>query len=267
MQVTATLIHPRGGGLLSDILQADKEKRKLAFKLALAKSARGLEKDFEDGLTRAGLPKLAPLMASAAYPKEEGRGSFKATAVVYVKAGPNYQAAIRSALEGATIRARGGKYLAIPTNYNRPFGRNRSLAESMNTQGSVRVTPREMIESGASFLVKRKGGPGFYWMLRVAEQKTRGRNGKVIRAVVSPALARDMKFGTSRRAYREGGTVSNANGRKQVAGLLNVGAVPMYTLIPEIVLRARLNTPALIAARFNEVSDRYAAEYERLTDG
>lgn len=269
MRATTTLRHPQGG-LLSELIGSDLAAKKLAFKVALAKSARGLEKDIEDGLRSVGLPKLAPLMASAAYPNREGVGSFEALAVVYVKAGPVYQAAIRSAIEGASIKAHGGKFLAIPTNYNMPGGQRRSLgAPNGNVQGSVRVTPQQMVESGAAFLVKRKGGPGFHWMLRVAAQPMPpNRNGRRHRSVViSPALARELRFGTSRAALREGGTVSNHNGRKRVAGLLKVGAVPLFTLVPEVTVRARLNGPALIARRFNEIQSRYDDEFRRITSG
>lgn len=240
MRVTTTLKHPQGG-LLSELLGDDLAARKLAFKVALKKASRGLEQDIEAGLKAAGLPALAPLMASVTYPNRESVGSLNAQAVVYVKAGPVWQQVVLAALDGATIRAHGGKYLAIPTPLNQPAGRFAKLGGP--GVADVLVTPRAMTESRAAFLIKRKGKPGYVWMLRVAAEEPSFRNGRRARARVSQSLARLLPGGK------------------------RFGALPMFVLIPQVVLKARLNTLGLIAKRFNEVVPRYEEEFRRITRG
>jgi len=232
MRVTRTLKQPRGGPVW-DLLGQDLAARKLAFKVAIGKSARGLEKDIETGLRSAGLPRLAPLMASAVYPNREGAGSLNAQAIVYVKAGPVYQAAVQLALEGGMIRAAGGRHLPIPTPHN-----------LVGTGGRrVMYTARMMAESGASFVMRRRTGPGLVWMLRVAAQTARGRRGRPRQAVVSPVL-----FARAR-------------------GTGAVRALPMFTLVPQLTLRARLNVRGMIERRFGEVQSRYDDEYRRIIGG
>jgi hypothetical protein len=231
VKVTTTLKSP-SGGLLSDLLQQDLAQKKLAFKLALAKSARGLEQDLEDGLRAAGVPKLAPMLASVAYPKEEGKGSFNAQAVVYLKAGPQWQEVVSAAVDGATIRAHGGRFLAVPIGAH----------PRATTPGALGWSPRMMVESGAAFVRRRKSGPGYIWFLRVADRRPPGALGRKV--VISSALMR------------------RASGRRGA-----VMAVPMFLLIPEIVLKARVNGPALIARRFGEIQTRYDDEFRRLTLG
>lgn len=232
MQVTRTLKQPPGGPVW-DLLGKDLAARKLAFKVALAKTARGLEKDIENGLRSAGLPRLAPLMASAVYPNREGVGSLNAQAIVYVKAGPVYQAAVQLALDGGTIRAASGRYLPIPT------------AQNLVGTGGRRTlyTARMMAESGAAFVMRRKTGPGLVWMLRVSAQAGRGRGGRPRRAVANPVLY----------------------GRARGSGA--VRALPMFTLVPQLTLRSRLNVRGLIERRFNEVESRYQDEYRRIIGG
>lgn len=234
MKVAVTLKQP-SQGLLSELIGKDRDAKKLAFKVALAKAARGLEQDIEAGLRGAGLPKLAPLMASAAYPAQEGKGSFNAQAVVYVKAGPQFQAAISLAAEGATLRAHGGRFMAIP------IGAHPRAAE----RSAIGWTPRMMAESRAAFLRRRKNGPGFIWMLRVSDRPLKqGPRSRRSAVVVSAALARRAK------------------------GLVGgVGAVPMFLLVPELTVRSRFNVPSMVTSRFAEVERRYDEEFRRITGG
>jgi hypothetical protein len=248
-----TRLKTSGGGSLSDALAADLAANKLAFRNALARTARGLEKEIEGGLRGAGLNKLAPLMASRVYPDRADTGSLEALSVVFVKAGPVYQAAINAALSGATLRAHGGKYVLIPTEYN--------LVDGVNLAGKVRYTPRMMVESGAAFMLKRKGGPGYLWMLRVAEKLTVSRGGKRLRAVVSPALLRQVRAGNRRRTAEKGVAA------RQVTAMLNAGALPMYTMLPELVLKARLDAGGMIDKWAAGIGGLYEAEYRSIARG
>lgn len=234
MKVSAKLKSPKGGPVF-DLLGKDMAARKLAFKVALAKTARGLEKDFEDALNMADLGRLGLTWASVVYPQRSGIGSFNARSVVYVRAREVWQLIMESITEGAVIRAAGGKYLAVPTPNNLisvgvPAHKSRDFQ-------NVRVSPRNMIESGAAFVVKRKNGPGLVWMLKVARDSKGPRRGRY----VSQTLAMGLRPGAT--------------------------AVPMFTLIPQVIVKARMNKKALVEARFAKVNDLYETEYRRIRGG
>jgi hypothetical protein len=117
---------------------------------------------------------------------------------------------------GVTIRARGSRYLAIPTGFNRQGGRRGA---------KPRVTPQQMVASKQSFVRPIKNGRGLVWCLPVRQGE---------------------KVGRRRAPLIAGGMVSVATGRRKGAALwqqelLARGFVPMFLLLPEVRLGKRLD--------------------------
>jgi hypothetical protein len=117
---------------------------------------------------------------------------------------------------GAVIRARSGRFLAIPTGFNRQGGRRGA---------KPRVTPQQMVASRKAFLRPFRSGRGFVWCLPVRQGERVGRRR-------APLIA--------------GGLVAVATGRRKAAAawqqsLLAQGFVPMFLLLPEVRLGKRLD--------------------------
>jgi len=138
--------------------------------------------------------------------------SLRAAGIVWTKAPTIIDAFER----GVTIRARGSKYLAIPTGFNRQGGRRGA---------KPRVTPQQMVASKQSFVRPIKNGRGLVWCLPVR---------------------RGERVGRGRAPLIAGGLVSVATGRRKGAAqwqqeLLARGFVPMFLLLPEVRLGKRLD--------------------------
>jgi len=139
-------------------------------------------------------------------------------AFVYSRA-PNIIAAFD---EGARIRHKSGKYLAIPTGYNRQGGRRGA---------EVLITPAEMARTRGTFVKRSKKGT-LLWFLPI-ERKQRG------------PYTRTLKSGTTRTyqsrvvdAVVRGRRIRNRKTRDQA---LASGAVPMFVLKREVKLGKRLD--------------------------
>jgi hypothetical protein len=117
---------------------------------------------------------------------------------------------------GATIRARGGRYLAIPTGFNAPQGRRGR---------GMRVTPQQMVASRQAFLRPFRSGRGFVWCLPVRQGERVGRRRAPLIAGGLAAVA------TARRRGAAGWQ----------AELLRQGFVPMFLLVPQVQLANRLD--------------------------
>jgi hypothetical protein len=117
---------------------------------------------------------------------------------------------------GATIRARGGRYLAIPTGFNAPQGRRGRGA---------RVTPQQMVASRQAFLRPFRSARGFVWCLPVRQGERVGRRRAPLIAGGLAAVA------TARRRGAAGWQ----------AELLRQGFVPMFLLVPQVQLAKRLD--------------------------
>lgn len=170
------------------------------------------------------------------YPR--GRPSLNAAANVFTKAPTIIDAFER----GVTIRARGGRYLAIPTGFNAPQGRRGR---------GMRVTPQQMVASRQAFLVPFRSGRGFAWCLPVR---------------------RGERVGRKRAPLIAGGLVAVATGRRKGAAawqadLLRQGFVPMFLLLPEVRLAKRLNAVAAWQAAQRRVPGRVVAEWRSATGG
>lgn len=117
---------------------------------------------------------------------------------------------------GALIRARGGRFLAIPTGFNAPQGRRGR---------GMRVTPQQMVASRQAFLRPFKSGRGFVWCLPVR---------------------RGERVGRRRAPLIAGGLAAVATARRRGAAawqaeLLRQGFVPMFLLVPQVQLTRRLD--------------------------
>jgi hypothetical protein len=139
---------------------------------------------------------------------------------------------------GATIRPKGGRrFLAIPTGFNRQGGRRGAKA---------RVTPQQMVSSGQGFLRPFKSGRGFVWCLPVRRGERTGRGR-------APLIA--------------GGIVAVATGRRKGAAawqqsLLAQGFVPMFLLLPQVILSKRLDVKGAAERGLRRLPGRFVAAWE-----
>ena len=117
---------------------------------------------------------------------------------------------------GATIRARGGRFLAIPTGFNAPQGRRGR---------GMRVTPQQMVASRQAFLRPFRSGRGFVWCLPVRQGERIGRKRAPLIAGGLAAVATGNRRGVARWQ----------------AELLRQGFVPMFLLAPQVQLAKRLD--------------------------
>lgn len=177
---------------------------------------------------------------SVRYPK--ARDSVNAAGLVYSKS----PAVIDGFNKGALIRHRGGRYLAIPTGFNRVGGRRRSRAEGRgerNYWAGVRVTPAEMVASRLSFTLPRREG-GLVWCLKIvqAQSKTKKR-GRITNQLIAGGLVR----------------VGTGRSRAAAAEIAEQGFVPMFILVRSIKLPKKLD----LDARAGEAAAAVAAQITR----
>ncbi len=144
---------------------------------------------------------------------------------------------------GAVIGPKGGrKFLAIPTGFNAAGGR-RGRGEK-----GMRVTPAQMVASGQAFIRPFKSGRGFVWCvpLRQGEQTGRRRRTRLIAGGVA-------EIGTAHRKGREA----------WARGLLERGIVPMFFLLPQVVLTKRLDVNGAAERGLRRLPGRFVAAWER----
>ncbi|WP_333669577.1 DUF6441 family protein [Elioraea tepidiphila] len=120
---------------------------------------------------------------------------------------------------GALIRARGGRFLAIPTGFNAVGGRRGRAS------GGLRFTPQQMVASRQAFLLPFRSRRGFVWCLPV-------RRGERIGRRRAPLIAGGLA--TVATARRRGAAAWQAE-------LLRQGFVPMFLLVPQVQLPRRLD--------------------------
>jgi hypothetical protein len=129
--------------------------------------------------------------------------------------------------KGATIRARGGKYLAFPTGYNAGGGRR-----SAGKRGGLRTTPEQMMQAGKrgeAFVLPLDGKPGrALWCLRVAA-----------------AYGTTQRTRTKLKLFVGSGTEVLTGARKGLqqrrGEILKQGFVPMFFLMKSLSVRKRLD--------------------------
>ena len=113
-------------GDLEKMVAADWRRGGRAARGGLRRAAKGLRKGLREDAKRAKLGRLGRVWRYRVY---RGRRSpMDTAAIVYPKAGKRGRGALWAFEHGATIRAKGGRYLAIPTGYNKPRGHRKSKA-------------------------------------------------------------------------------------------------------------------------------------------
>ena len=143
---------------------------------------------------------------------------------------------------GALIRAKGAKYLAIPTGFNAARGR-RGRGEK-----GLRVTPAQMVASGQGFLRPFKSGRGFVWCLPLRQGAQTGRRRRT--RLVAGGLT---EIGTGNRKGREA----------WARGMLARGMVPMFLLLPQVKLAKRLDVKGAAERGLRRLPGRFVAAWER----
>jgi hypothetical protein len=127
---------------------------------------------------------------------------------------------------GPIIRARGSKYLCIPTQFNLPGGRGRSARSKGDPDPyqQVKLKPSDMValaQVGMSFVAEADRAGDKLWMVKVSPEDVRGAsNAKSLKAVVSGAS--HISLGSRRRP--------------RVKRILRTGVVPMYYLAAQVKL-------------------------------
>lgn len=247
---------PRIGlAMTGDLVRAlDEYKKQAAAAVteAIDEAADDVQAGFRDQLVQAGLGRKLPrTIRKIRYPR--GKKSLGAAALVYSKA-PQVVQAFNA---GSVILPKQGRYLAIPTQYNLNLGRRRNPRSA--TWDGVRVKPEEMIKSGASFVIDNKGGRGKLWMLTVATAQLR-------REATSKKTGRKTYYGGRILAYA-GGLVQIGSGRRsRVDAALQAGAVPMFTLLPNVRLTKRLDIARLRSAAERRLPRLIRYKLDRIGD-
>lgn len=176
----------------------------------------------------------------------QGRDSSKPAALIYSRAPDIVDAHYR----GALIRAKGGLFLAIPTNFNRLRGRRRALTEHFGQSGNVRISPTGMVRSRLAFTIPNKDHPGsLLWMLRITTAQSKTARGRIVTQFLAGGLA---EVGTGHDRGRQV--------RKRIA---ETGAVPMFVLIPRVQLRKRLDLEASRKVAETDLAIRLDRQLER----
>jgi Family of unknown function (DUF6441) len=163
--------------------------------------------------------------------------SLRAAGLVWTKV-PNVIDAFE---RGALIRARGGRYLAVPTGFNAARGRR-----GRGDKG-LRVTPAQMVDSGQGFLRPFRAGRGFVWCLPLREGAQTGRRRRT--RLIAGGVA---EVGTANRKGREA----------WARGLLEQGMVPMFLLLPQVQLAKRLDVKGAADRAGARVPRRFVALWE-----
>jgi hypothetical protein len=194
------------------------EKLAVAVTEGLDETLDRAHRDYRQQVEQAGLgTKIPRTIRKQRYPKS--KPSIGASGIIWTRA-PEIIDAFNS---GSAIVPGHGRFLAIPTQWNRKGGRRKAAKEA--TWTNVRVTPEEMIRSGADFVIPNKGGPGKLWMLTISHAQARkGKKNKIHDLAYAGGLA-----------LLGGGRVGRTR------DILKHEAVPMYTLLPNVKLKKRLD--------------------------
>lgn len=146
--------------------------------------------------------------------------SIGAAAIVYSRAGD-----IVAAFDRGGVITPHGRFLAIPTGFNRHLGRRGTRMErGKGGWSGVLVTPEEMVKSKLAFVRPSTGG-GLVWFLRVTRAEERyGKRGK------------------QRTLAYAGAKVLVGSGRvRRTKDILEAGAVPMFYLVPQVKVQKKLS--------------------------
>ena len=234
-------------GNLSEIMEDEIRQLSRGLRKALGRTGGRLRRELIADSRQAGLGRMAKTWRYKIYGP---RTQLNQALYVYPKGKPGgtVNQAMAAHEYGAEISASGGKYLTIPTAFNKPLGRQKA-------KGAALVSAQEMFNNkNNTFVIPRQNGPGLIWMLRVEEGKRTTASGRIKRL----ALGRGLTNPTPQVLKRGFGS---GRGRR-VQGILKAGAIPMFTLLPRTRLRRRLRIRNLADKHIRAFPDLLATELE-----
>lgn len=237
----------REGRLLSAALRAAVETTGKDLQGRLRAQAEGAQ-------LRGGGRQMANAWRLKLYPAARARETFRPGGIIYSRM-PKVVDAFET---GARVTARGGKFLAIPTGYNRVAGRRQSRTERGGGQASgVRVTPAQMkAAKGQSFIIRSKKNPRVWlWCLRVRGTSVTGRTGRVRQSL---SVLGNVPVATGR------GTVAGQRAALGRATVLKQGFVPMFLLMREVQHRKRLDVANVRREAASVLAQNIAMEFSKL---
>lgn len=244
-------------GNLRAAMQEEVRRTSVALREAVEKTARDVQGRLRVQAAASGI-RGAQNMANAwrveVFPRNRATRTFRPAAIVYSRM-PKVVDAFET---GARVTARGGKFLAIPTGFNRVLGRRQSRAQrAAGGMAGVRVTPAQMVAARKqAFIIPSKGRPGvFLWCLRTSEAQSRSRGGRITRRVFA---ANRTEVGTGR------GTILGLRPSAGRAKLLEQGFVAMFILVREVQQKKRLDVASIRREAGNMLAGHVAAEFGRL---
>lgn len=219
-------------GNLKELLREEADRAAKAVSAGVREAGQGARQDLAAHLQQADLGKLSRAVGHKHY---RGRRSpLDAASIVYIK-GRAARQAVWAFENGAVIRPKSGRYLAIPTQYNRASGRR---------GGRVLFRPDQLRDS----FVQRSQDGSLLLFARVsqAQRMVRGR-------VRNQAFVEGHLLGSGRV--------------KRTASILQAGVVPMFILKPQVVISKRLDVAA-IAKRWQErLPELIVQHWEALENG
>jgi hypothetical protein len=234
-------------GDLRRLLQAEVRAGERAATRALREETDSLKRELRGQVTAAFGGKgrgIANAWRSAVYPRSGV--SLRPAGLVWTKTPTIVDAFER----GALIRARGAKYLAIPTGFNAARGQRGRGGKGM------RVTPAQMAASGQAFLRPFRSGRGFVWCLPLygasGTSRTGGRRRRGRTLLSAGGIA---EVGTANRKGREA----------WARGMLRKGMVPMFLLLPQVRLAKRLDVAGAAQRAGAHVPRRFVQLWEAET--
>lgn len=212
-------------GDLRKILYEERKAAARAIRLGMRETGTGLRNGHNADAKRAGLKKIAKWRMKVFSGKS---GPWAMAVMVYPQGGERLRNALWAHAHGAVIKPQSGRFLAIPTGFNKPRGFRKA-------GGGPLVSTEEMARmKNWTYVVPGKNG-SLVWFLKVtsAQEKT-GRG-----SVRTRAFAGGMRL-----AGRGAGDVGSGRGRR-VRDILKQGAVPMFVLVPQVRISKKLNMDAI----------------------
>lgn len=204
-------------GDLREIMRAELKAVGNAARSAVTESTDAVKQDWRGDVRSAGLGnKLANTIRAKVYPNDS---PLRTAGLVWTKAPKILDAHER----GVTIRATGGKYLAIPTD----------AAPKKGTDGK-RVTPKTLPASfGDLRFVPRRGKP--------------------------PLLVADNVRVSDAGRVKGGTQTSNRNGRVRVRQSRSGVAAVMFILVPQVKLRKKFDLKAISEKGVNRMYQKLSS--------
>jgi len=179
------------------------------------------------------------------------KGDANPAGFIYSKA----PAIVKAFSADTVIVPKHGRFLAVPTMFNR-YGRGTSSRK-------IWMTPEDMAKSGEAFTRPRKGGPGFLWFIPL---RFNGKTG----AIGLEGVKRYVKAhgGGYRKIEITAGKAIMKPHRRDLANRYFVNsAVPMFTLVPDVRLKKKIDLDAVIVRARDGFPAKLSSAYALLDQG